>query len=317
MLRKGMEDPHELSVELEKFQSNICVFVEDMTGEKALNYPKAIQTLRNMSVNKNEQAKVLYEAIERQQMKIALQQQIIACLEFRHALEELPNMTSTMQLPPRPAHGHAGAWKRTWRLAVECELDEMIRIYIKPSTKNSLTGIGANLSQSADPNKTSGALPAPESASPGKILLEGEQPSPKRPSPELQEASASLPVFGAEEAFTELPASARGEASAESPIPADAAPRNARLSLRELLKFDFDNWAKGSALLKEARRTKTVSTSENPKGPKGEVQEVANNGYSCGLGDSNLFDLPDWDIEGAGSPSIGTIISINSEGCHS
>ena len=171
ILRKGLEDPHELSAELEKFQSNICVFVEGMTGEKALNYPKAIQSLRNMSVNKNEQAKVLYEAIERQQMEIIKQQQIIACLEFRHALEELPNMTSTMQLPPRPAHGHAGAWKRTWRLAVECELDEMIRIYIDLSTENSATGIQANISQSAGPSVMSGALPAPESASPGKHHL--------------------------------------------------------------------------------------------------------------------------------------------------
>ncbi|OAL49827.1 hypothetical protein IQ07DRAFT_644112 [Pyrenochaeta sp. DS3sAY3a] len=206
-----------------------------------------------MSVSKNEQAKVLYEAIERQQMKITLQQQIIACLEFRHALEELPNMTSTMQLPPRPAHGHAGAWKRTWRLAVECELDEMIRTYIKPSIKNSVT----------------------------------------------------------EEASTELPASASEEAPAEPPIPANVAPRNARLSLRELLKFDFDNWAKGSALLKEARRTKTVSKSGKPKGRNGEVQEVANNGYSCGLSDSNLFDLPDGNIEAAGSLSI-----VETKGCN-
>ena len=103
-----------------------------MTGKKGLKYQEAILTLRDMSVNRNEQAKVLYEAIQTQQTQIHLQQQIISCLEYRHVLEELPNTESTMSTPPMLKHGHAVAWKTTWRLAVECELNEMIKIHIKP-----------------------------------------------------------------------------------------------------------------------------------------------------------------------------------------
>ena len=153
-----------LSVEHHKLQSNVSFFVEGLTGEKELTYQKAIRILRDISVNKTEQSKVLYEAIEKQQTQIALQQQIITCLEYRHAIEELPNMTSSLQNPPRPTDGHSGAWKKTWRLAVECELDVMIRIYINPPPTEPATVASPGTNEDASSEHTA---PANKDASSG------------------------------------------------------------------------------------------------------------------------------------------------------
>ena len=72
ILKNGLANPQDLSAEQDKFRSNICLFVEGMTGKKGLKYQEAILTLQDMSGNKNEQAKVLYEAIQRQQTQIHL-----------------------------------------------------------------------------------------------------------------------------------------------------------------------------------------------------------------------------------------------------
>ena len=79
----GLANPQDLSAEQDKFRSNVCLFVEGMTGKKGLKYQEAILILRDMSVNKNEQAKIVYEAIQKQQTQIHLQQQFISCLECR------------------------------------------------------------------------------------------------------------------------------------------------------------------------------------------------------------------------------------------
>ena len=43
-----------------------------------------------------------------------------------------------MDTPPQLSHGHAVAWKWTWRLAVERELDEMIKVRIIPLLTESM-----------------------------------------------------------------------------------------------------------------------------------------------------------------------------------
>lgn len=123
LLKEWSKDPRLLSAEQDKFQSNICLFVEARTGRKGLQYREAIQMLREMSFSRNEQSKILYEAIEKQRTEIALQQQMITCLEYRFALEHLPQMdTSEMKTMSKPSA--TSAWQRMWTLAVEGELEK-------------------------------------------------------------------------------------------------------------------------------------------------------------------------------------------------
>jgi len=89
----------------------------------------------------------------------ALQQQIITCLEYRHAIEELPNVTSSLQNPPRLTDGHAGAWKKKWRLAVECELNVMIRLHIDPPLTKPATVASPGSSKDASSGNTDRVVP--------------------------------------------------------------------------------------------------------------------------------------------------------------
>lgn len=131
LLKEWSKDPRLLSAEHDKFQSNICLFVEAKTGRKGLQYREAIDKLREISVIKSEQSKILYEAIEKQRTEIALQQQIITCLEYRFALEHFPQKdTPEMVILSNPSA--TSAWRRMWKLAVEGELEKMIQDYINP-----------------------------------------------------------------------------------------------------------------------------------------------------------------------------------------
>ncbi|MCJ1457880.1 hypothetical protein MMC28_008249 [Mycoblastus sanguinarius] len=132
LVNQWSKDSRLLSVEQNKFQFNICLFVEAKTGRKGLEYREAIQILREMSFVKNEQSKILYKAIEDQRTEIALQQQIITCLEYRHVLESLPQKDFPIMTALAGTNSGTGAWQKTWRLAVEYELDKMLVDYIKP-----------------------------------------------------------------------------------------------------------------------------------------------------------------------------------------
>lgn len=128
LLAKWFKNPRLLSAEQDKFQSNVCLFVEAKTGRKGLNFQQGIQMLREMSVVKNEQFKILYEEIEKQRTEITLQQQIITCLEYRHVLKNLPNRKHEVIV--KKDTDATSLWKVTWKLAVESELENMIKDHI-------------------------------------------------------------------------------------------------------------------------------------------------------------------------------------------
>lgn len=156
LVKSWSEDSRLLSAEQDKFQSNLCLFVEAKTGRKGLRYGEAIQFLREMSFTKNEQSKILYEAIEKQHTTIALQQQIITCLEYRHVLESLPKKNSSAMTALTGTNSGSGAWQKTWKFAVEDELEKMMTEYI--------TAKGA--SQPAPSATNASTTPAPSAAGP-------------------------------------------------------------------------------------------------------------------------------------------------------
>ncbi|MCJ1428463.1 hypothetical protein MMC29_006373 [Sticta canariensis] len=181
--------------------------VEAKTGRKGLQYREAIQKLREISFIKTEQSKILYEAIEKQRTEIALQQQIITCLEYRFALEHLPQRdTSEVKILSKPSA--TSAWQRMWTLAVERELEEMIDDYIKtfnpghPST-------AANTAPAA-----SAMVPVTSAA-----------------------ATPSTGTTSSSAASTAIPSASSTTGSAPLVTPP---------SLRELLQSDFRFWAKSN-----------------------------------------------------------------------
>ena len=133
LLTEWSRDPRLLSLEQDKFQSNVCQFAESKTGKSDVSYEEAVKLLRDMSVVKNEQSRVLYDAFEIQRTEIARQQQIITCLTYRFALENLPQDAPIMDQTPGKKSA-TGAWQKMWRLAVEAELDRMIVEYIDPES---------------------------------------------------------------------------------------------------------------------------------------------------------------------------------------
>ncbi|KAF2809974.1 uncharacterized protein BDZ99DRAFT_570606 [Mytilinidion resinicola] len=115
LLKEWSSNPRLLSLEHDKFQSNICLFVEARTGRKGLQYQEN-----------------LYEAIEKQRTDIALQQQIITCLEYRYALEHRPQKHAPLMTTLAGTASATGAWQMMWKLAMETELDKTIVDYINP-----------------------------------------------------------------------------------------------------------------------------------------------------------------------------------------
>ena len=87
-----------------------------------------MKTLRETSVVKNEQFKILYEEIEKQRTEITLQRHIITCLEYRQALENLPNRKC--EAITKKGTDATSLWKAMWKLATEIELENMIKDHI-------------------------------------------------------------------------------------------------------------------------------------------------------------------------------------------
>ena len=137
LLTQWSREPRLLSLEQDRFQSNVCRFVESKTGKSAISYEEAVRLLRDMSVVKNEQSRVLYDAFKIQRTEIARQQQIITCLTYRFALEHLPQKGADIMTKTGGAgrtDSATGAWQKMWRLAVEAELDRMLVEYIDPKS---------------------------------------------------------------------------------------------------------------------------------------------------------------------------------------
>lgn len=134
LLTEWSREPRLLSLEQDKFQSNVCRFAEFKTGKSDLSYEEAVKLLRDMSVVKNEQSRVLYDAFEIQRTEIARQQQIITCLTYRCALENLPQKDAPIMEKPQGTHSATAAWQKMWKFAVEAELDRMIVEYIDPES---------------------------------------------------------------------------------------------------------------------------------------------------------------------------------------
>lgn len=106
----------------------MCLFVEFMTGRKDLGYQGAIDFLRDLAVKRSNQWSILYKKIEENDSEITRQKQIITCLEYRHVLENLPNKNCSHVVAK--GYSATSVWKETWKLAVELELEDMIRGYI-------------------------------------------------------------------------------------------------------------------------------------------------------------------------------------------
>ena len=54
----------------------------------------ALKSLKEIAVQKNKQWETLFKSLENYLSQIAEQEKIITCLEYRHVLEHIPNMTS-------------------------------------------------------------------------------------------------------------------------------------------------------------------------------------------------------------------------------
>ncbi|MCJ1382114.1 hypothetical protein MMC17_005226 [Xylographa soralifera] len=156
-----------------------------------------------MSVIKNEQSKILYEAFEKHRTDIAVQQQIITCLTYRFVLEHLPQKGTEIMSTLPGTNSSTGAWQKMWRLAVEAELDRMIVEYIDPNSPLLRSTAGAAIAPAA------GATQATATAV--TTLTAGATPN------------------------TLLASSTTGPITSTTPP-----------SLRKLLQWDFDYWAKNN-----------------------------------------------------------------------
>ena len=133
-------------------------FVEIISGARPGGFHDAIRTLREISKQHNQQYKHLYDEIKTMRAEVAMHQQIIACLEYRHVLESLPRKDVLLQkfsLQPADLKDAAPTWKYTWRLAVETELDALLREVI---SKRAATRTGASVTTPA-PQATGTAQP--------------------------------------------------------------------------------------------------------------------------------------------------------------
>ncbi len=214
-----------------------------MTGREFRQYREAIQTLREMSFIENEQFKVLYKAIEKERTEVALQQQIITCLEYRFALEHLPQKNTTKMQALHGTDSGSGAWQKTWRLAVEAELDRMIIDYVNPpnpglaGTTPATSAIAAGPSAVAVPSASS--MPAAPAAPAATATLAAP-------------SAAATPLAGTAPSAATAPAIPSASVSSGSTLSATSP------SLRELLQSDFEYWAGGQQQLITDKGNKTV-----------------------------------------------------------
>lgn len=120
-------NPRTLSEEQDEFQSRVSQFLEHLSGESESDFKKATSRLWDIGTENKQQWDILYKVIEKQQTEIYQQGQLISCLEYRHALEMLPNRSAAMlQGLPGKAPSATLVWKKTWEGAVKLELQHMI-----------------------------------------------------------------------------------------------------------------------------------------------------------------------------------------------
>lgn len=118
-----------MSVVHQQFQLRVCAFVEMITRKRDQSYADALDSLSGIAAQRSKQGETLYKAIEKYRSQIAEQEKIIICLEYRHVLENLPNMTSLRNHFGANALGNDNNtknWECTWTLAVTDELEHMI-----------------------------------------------------------------------------------------------------------------------------------------------------------------------------------------------
>lgn len=103
-----------------------------ITRKREQSYADALDSLSRIAAQRNKQWETLYKAIEKYRSQIAEQEKIIICLEYRHVLENLPNMTSLQnQFNANDFGNNTKNWECTWTLAVRDELELMIEEFIQ------------------------------------------------------------------------------------------------------------------------------------------------------------------------------------------
>jgi len=172
MLKELSNDPVPVSTTHHHFQLNVCKFGTLLTGKISQNYPDALQALRDFGGQRTQQWKLIYAEVEKLSAEIACHKQIIACLEYRHVLESLPNKDAikrkfSLTKAPQAA---TPAWQYTWKLAVEACIESMLQDYFvtKPpptaSTAAPLPATGAKTT--TVPATLPPAAPAPTASGP-------------------------------------------------------------------------------------------------------------------------------------------------------
>ena len=161
-LQRLHRDSQTISAAHRYFDLATSAFVEVVSGVRPKNFYDAIQTLREITKQRSQQYKHLYDEIKTMRAEIALHKQIITCLEYRHVLESLPNkdaLISKLSLNSADLKDASPTWKHTWRLAVETELAAMLQDVINTRVAASS---GAPTATSAPP--PTGPAPSPSPA---------------------------------------------------------------------------------------------------------------------------------------------------------
>ena len=117
-----------------QFQLNVLTFTSTIVSGSAPTTVKgALQSLRDTGAERHQQWQILYTAIKDLNTELAEKRKVITCLAYRHALEKLPNESSTVWRTVWARHGSpngaTGKWKAMWELAVEKELLRMVHEY--------------------------------------------------------------------------------------------------------------------------------------------------------------------------------------------
>ena len=111
-----------------------------ITRKRDRSYADALDSLSGIAAQRSKQWETLYKAIEKYRSQIAEQEKIIICLEYRHVLENLPNMTSLgKRFSANDLSNNTKTWECTWTLAVTDELEHMIDEFINAA--NNITTV--------------------------------------------------------------------------------------------------------------------------------------------------------------------------------
>lgn len=115
------------------FQRATVAFADMVTNSRADDFYDAVQKLKEFAKHHNQHYKYLYDEIQRLQRDIALHQQIIVCLEYRHVLESLPQK-DIIESWGDAKDDHTSQWKSTWEKAARIQLTAMLEVLIDRKT---------------------------------------------------------------------------------------------------------------------------------------------------------------------------------------